>query len=98
MKMSMSAEPGVPQPMDCEDMLGPMDPDFANLCAEHCHDGQQSDQKTAALAVPAALLSAYYITPLVAVPSVAPRPAAAAPSARAAAFPPMAILHCCFRI
>ena len=86
-----------PQPTNCEDMARPMDPEFANLCAEYCRHGQHSDQ-TATLAVPAALLSAFYISPLALAPSLAPRPAAAAPSARAAAFPPLAILHCCFRI
>lgn len=92
-----SAAPQTPLPTNCEDMAGPMDPEFANLCAEHCRHGQQSDQ-TATLSVPAALLSAFYITPLAPEPSVAPRPAAAAPSAQAAAFPPLAIQHCCFRI
>ena len=95
--MKMAAEPGGLQLMNCEDMAGTMDPEFANLCAEHCRHGQQSDQ-TATLSVPAALLSAFYITPLAAEPRVAPRPAAAAPSARAAAFPPLAIQHCCFRV
>ena len=97
MKMSMSAEPGVPQLVNCEDMAGPMDPEFANLCAEHCRYGQQSDQ-TATLSVPPALLSAFYITPLAPEPRIAPRPAAAEASARAAVFPPLAIQHCCFRI
>ena len=85
------------QATDCAEMAGPMDPDFANLCAEHCHHGQQSDQ-AATLTVPAALLNALYITPLAPEPYVAPRPAAAATSALAAASPPLAILHCCFRI
>lgn len=83
--------------MDCESMAGPMDPAFANLCAEHCHHGQQSDQ-AATLTVPMALLTALYITPLAPEPFVAPRPGAAATSALAAASPPLAILHCCFRI
>ena len=94
---AVSVVTAAPQPINCEDMAGPMDPEFANLCAAHCHHGQQSDQ-TATLAVPAALLTAFYITPLAPEPSVAPRPAAAAPSARSAAFPPLAILHCCFRV
>ncbi len=81
----------------CADMAGPMDPEFANLCAEHCHHGQQSDQ-TATLTVPAVMLTALYITPLPPEPFVAPRPAAAATSALAAASAPLAILHCCFRI
>ena len=81
----------------CADMAGPMDPAFPNLCAEHCHHGQQSGQ-VATLCIPAALLTALYITPLAPEPFVAPRPAAAATSALAAASPPLAILHCCFRI
>ena len=89
-----SAALPVQQAMDCSDMAGPMDTQFANLCAEHCHHGQQSDQ-AATLNVPAALLTALYATPLAAEPS--PRPAAE-PSALAAASPPLAILHCCFRI
>ena len=82
---------------NCEDMAGPMDSEFANLCAEHCHRGQQSDQAFT-LTVPAALLNALYLTPLAPEPVVAPRPAANATSARVAASAPLAILHCCFRI
>ena len=83
------------QATDCAGMAGPMDAQFANLCAEHCHPGQQSDQ-AATLNVPVALLKALYTTRLVAEPS--PSPAAAEPSALVAASPPLAILHCCFRI
>ncbi len=82
---------------DCAGMASAMDPAFANLCAEHCHQGQQSDQ-VATLTVPAAMLTALYITPLAPEPFVAPRLAAAAMSALAAASAPLAILHCCFRI
>ena len=82
---------------NCEDMAGPMDPEFANLCAAHCHYGQQSDQ-VSTLTVPAALLNALYVTPLAPEPVVAPRSAANATSALVAASPPHTILHCCFRI
>jgi hypothetical protein len=82
---------------DCAGMAEPMDTEFANLCAEHCHHGQQSDQATT-LTVPAALLTTLYITPLAPVPFVAPRRAADTISALAAASPPHTILHCCFRI
>lgn len=85
------------QNMNCEDMVGAMDPSFANLCAEHCHQGQQSDH-AATLTVPEALLTALYVTPPAPGPSIAPRPAANAINALAAASPPLAILHCCFRI
>ncbi len=82
---------------NCGDMAGPMDPEFANLCAEHCHYGQQSDQAST-LTVPAVLLNALYVTPLAPEPVAAPRPAANATSALVAASPPHTILHCCFRI
>lgn len=85
------------QAPNCEDMAGPMDPAFANLCAEHCHHGQQSDQ-AATMTVPAALLNALYVTPQAAEPAAPPRPAADATSALVAASPPRTILHCCFRI
>jgi hypothetical protein len=86
------------QAPDCDGMAaGTMDPDLANLCAEHCHHGQQSDQ-AATLSVPAALLTALYLAPLAAQPKIRPRPAADATSALVAASPPHAILHCCFRI
>lgn len=91
------AEAADPQVADCAGMAGPMDPQFANLCAEHCHHGQQSDQ-VATLTVPAALLTALYITPLAPEPVVAPHPAAAGMSALVAASPPHTVLHCCFRI
>lgn len=87
----------VQQAVDCADMMAAMDPSFANLCAEHCHQGQQSDH-AATLTVPAALLTALYITPLASEPAAVPRPAADATSALVAATPPLAILHCCFRI
>lgn len=85
-----------PRTVDCTDMMVAMDPTFANLCAEHCHKGQQSDH-AATLTVPAATLTALYTTPLVSEPAALPRPAADATSALVAATPPLAILHCCFR-
>ena len=88
-------------PMNCDDMRKdmsmPMDPEFPNLCAEHCRQGQQSDQ-AATLTVPAVLLTALYVTPPTPEPRAALNPAAAAARAADAASPPLAILHCCFRI
>ena len=83
--------------MDCAEMAGAMDAALPNLCAAHCHYGEQSDQAST-LAVPMAVLTARYLTPLAPVPLAAARSLAAAPSALAAAFPPHAILHCCLRI
>lgn len=83
--------------MDCEGMTGPMDPDFSNLCAEHCHHGQQSDQAST-LTVPAVLLTALYDTSPAPVPGALPGAAVEAASRRVAAAPPHTLLHCCLRI
>ncbi|AKU11575.1 hypothetical protein AzCIB_1679 [Azoarcus sp. CIB] len=72
------------------------DPDNPNLCVEYFHFGQQSDH-TQAPTVPAALLVSLYIIPALPAPMTPARPAAS-PSLLAAAPPPHAILHCCFRI
>ena len=82
---------------NCDDMAGPMDPSSANLCAEHCKYGQQSDQSST-VTVPAALLTELYVTPSVSDTTPLPPSAAATLSARVAASPPHAILHCVFRI
>jgi hypothetical protein len=81
---------------NCSDMAGAMDPDAANLCAEHCKYGQQSDHAPT-LTVPAAILSALYATPVVP-PAPLPRSAAVLTGAPVAASLPHAILHCVFRI
>lgn len=82
---------------NCEDMAGEMDLSAPNLCAEHCRFGQQSDQ-TPPLALPAILLNVRYVLPSLSGAALPPRPHAAEISALAAAAPPHAILHCCFRI
>lgn len=80
----------------CSDMAAAMDPDAANLCAEHCKYGQQIDHAST-LTVPAVILNALYTTPVVP-PAPLPRSAAALTGAPVAASPPHAILHCVFRI
>lgn len=82
---------------DCDDMVGAMDPDSANLCAEHCKQGQQSDQAST-LTVPAALLNALYTTTPSSPGKSPPCSAAATLSALVAASPPHTILHCVYRI
>ena len=81
----------------CDSMPALGDTGSANLCAEHCHQGQQSDQVQSA-AVPPVVFTSLYPLPLP--PQLAPprRPAAFSADALAAAPPPHAILHCCFRI
>jgi hypothetical protein len=81
----------------CNDMTGAMDPSSPNLCAEHCKYGQQSDHAPT-LNVPAAVLTALYVTPPVPVVASPPRAAADTMSALVAAAPPHAIAHCVFRI
>jgi hypothetical protein len=82
---------------DCDDMVGAMDPESANLCAEHCKQGQQSDQASTLL-LPMAMLTALYTTTPALPGKTPPRPAAAMLSALVAASPPHAILHCVYRI
>ena len=81
-----------------------IDPDAANLCAEHCRQGQQSVD-TSPAPVPAPALSAGILTclypvsiePLHSLGSGRSFPAPDA-SVDAAPEPPHAILHCVFRI
>lgn len=87
----------VEQAPACDDMAGAMDPTSANLCAEHCKYGQQSDQAST-VNVPAAALVALYALPMAPQTAPPPRPAAASMSALVAASPPHAILHCVYRI
>lgn len=106
MQMKMQMAPGSAPDADaadalaainCESMAGPMDSDLANLCAEHCHHGQQSDQAST-LSVPFVLLTALYATSPAPVPGALPGHAVEAASDRVAAAPPHTLLHCCLRI
>ena len=92
------AAPPVAGMPPCCDGMGQSDPSNPNLCAGHCQFGQQSDQ-TQTPTLPAALLtSSFYIVFPVPELTVSPRPIAASADIHAAASPPHAILHCCFRI
>ena len=99
-QFEVSSDPGsaamAAQMPDCSDMAGGMPPDAANLCAEHCKYGQQSDHAST-LTVPAVILNALYTSPVV-LPTPLPRSAAALTGKPVAASPPHAILHCVFRI
>jgi hypothetical protein len=81
----------------CDDMVGAMDPESANLCAEHCKQGQQSDHAST-LSAPVAMFTALYTTTPASPGKAPPRAAAATLSALVAASPPHAILHCVYRI
>ncbi len=76
-----------------------LDPEAANLCAEHCHQGQQSADTAASPAVSAAIPTLLYLIPTE--PQHLPGSGRSAPavgdSVVAAPEPPHAILHCVFR-
>lgn len=84
---------------DCDqmpEMTASMDKALPNLCAEHCHQGHQSDQ-TQVPALPAvALISLYTVDQIVCTSELA-WPTLAQYVPLAAAPPPLSILHCCFR-
>ena len=77
-----------------------MDPDAANLCAEHCRQGQQSVDTAAAPGVSLGIPTLLYLLPLEPQHSLGSGRSFPAPDAGldAAPEPPHAILHCVFRI
>ena len=77
-----------------------MDPDAANLCAAHCHQGQQGAETAASPAVGLGIPTFLYSLPLEPQHSLRSGRSFPAPDSRldAAPGPPHAILHCVFRI
>lgn len=77
-----------------------LDQDAANLCAEHCHFGQQSADTASVPVVLAAIPTFLYSLPLEPAPLLGSGRFMPAPDANLAAAPPPphAILHCVFRI
>jgi len=76
---------------------GPMDMPDPGLCIAHCQHGQQSADHAPAPAVPPAPPSAFSDV----VPALPCEPMCASidpPRPQAATSPPLAVLHCCFRI
>ncbi len=100
LQVDTSSDPGAAataaQMPNCGDMAGAIDPDSANLCAEHCKYGQQSDHAPT-LTVPVAILNALYTTPVLPLTPL-PRSTAALAGVLVAASVPHTILHCVFRI
>ena len=84
---------------DCAGMVSEANRDAAspNLCAEHCHYGQQSDQPRTP-GVPAVALVELYAVSLPLLLSDPILPAAESRGLLTARPPPHTILHCCFRI
>jgi hypothetical protein len=87
---------GTDMAMPCADM----DAATPNLCAEHCRYGQQTaDHAPAATPTPALLSLLYALPPaLPAEGGAASTPASASVALTGAASPPLAILHCRWRI
>ncbi|MEP6872727.1 MAG: hypothetical protein ABI887_00015 [Burkholderiales bacterium] len=77
-----------------------LDPDAANLCAEHCRQGQQSADTASAPVVSLGIPTFLYSLPIEPQHSLGPGRSFPAPDAHldAAPEPPHAILHCVFRI
>lgn len=90
----------VAMPVDCNHMgkMAAMDVDTPNLCLAHCQNGQQISDPSDSPTMPPIVASVL----VVALPDQAAFATAGRPyvSERitAAASPPHAILHCCFRI
>ena len=84
--------------IDCAGMMADdADPAAPNLCAEHCHYGQQSDQPRTPAAPAVALVALYAVSsPLLLSDPILP--AAESSGLLVAPSPPHTILHCCFRI
>jgi hypothetical protein len=82
---------------DCAGMMSQLDQASPNLCAEHCHYGEQSDQLRTPAAPTVSLVSLYTValTPVLAEPIWRGIVASSLLTVRP---PPHAILHCCFRI
>ena len=76
-----------------------LDPEAANLCAEHCHQGQQSADTAASPAVSAAIPTLLYLIPTEPqhLPGSGRSTPAVGDSVGAAPEPPHAILHCVLR-
>ena len=76
------------------------DPDAANLCAGHCHQGQQTANSLPAPMLSPAIATYLYSIPLEPQHLLGSGRSLPAPDASldAAPSPPHAILHCVFRI
>ena len=88
------------EPAGIQPGCGQMDPDAANLCAEHCHQGQQSADTAAVPVVSLGIPTFLYSLPLDLQHALGSGRSSPAPDASLDAAPalPHAILHCVFRI
>jgi hypothetical protein len=94
----IASDPGVAANHGVDAGCGRLDPAFPNLCVAHYQYGQQSADHSPAPTVPAALLTSLYTLPPLGESSERTGLASGPNSARAAADPHHATLHCCLRI
>ena len=84
-------------PIDCDQMVGMLDPEAPSLCSTHCHNNEQiADHADAPMLAPTVLAALYWLVTHDPVEAVCDTPEASV--LHAALPPPHAILHCCFRI
>ena len=95
-----NAQAAMALPTDMPPGCDRMDNESANLCAEHCHAGQQSADTAAAAMVGVGVAAHLYTLRTDALHAPGSGRPCPAPGARvdAAPEPPHAILHCVFRI
>ena len=91
--VAVVAHQAVEMPDGCDGTMA----DTPNLCAAHCQFGDQTSDTAQAVAVPANVLSSFYVVQ-VASPSSGPDRNSKSSVVVDAIPPPHAILHCCFRI
>ena len=83
--------------IDCDQMVGMLDPAAPSLCSAHNHSHEQSADHADSPVLPPALFAVlYWLMVQTPVERVGTPPAASV--LHAALPPPHAILHCCFRI
>lgn len=95
---AMAADAGLAAMPGCDQMAGAPDEAAPNLCAEHCHFGQQGNQSQVPTLPVMTLLSLYTVAATVPDEARLPVTVRTASLAIPAAVPiPHAILHCCIR-
>ncbi|MGH6610676.1 MAG: hypothetical protein ACRECQ_10490 [Burkholderiaceae bacterium] len=90
---SIEAQQAVSMPAGCEEMARALDQDAPNLCAAHCHYGEQSDQPRPPGTPAMSLVALYALPTALAVPAPV-RSAFEVDGRLIAPSPPPIILHC----
>jgi hypothetical protein len=94
---SPAPAPQTAEMTDCAGTMSQLDEASPNLCAEHCHYGEQGDQPRTP-AAPAVSLVGLYTVPVISALAEPIWRGIASSDLLTARPPPHTILHCCFRI